>query len=407
MKIWILNHYATDMYFDKDGRHHAFAKYLIRLGHDVKIFCANTVHNSNTIINVENNLYVEKIGADNVPYVFVKTRPYAGNGKDRILNMIDYYINIKPVLNRYKSKENLPDIILASSVHPLTLIAGIKWAHKNKINCICEIRDLWPETFVEMGVIKKNNILTKLLYRGEKWIYKNADKLIFTMEGGIKYIEDRKWNADINLLKVYYLNNGVDLEKFYKNKKEFYLEDDDLNSNYKKIVYTGSLRYANRLNDLIEVAKIFNDNKKDIKILIYGDGDYKEKLENECKGRELNNIIFKGKVDKKFIPYILSKGDINVVTGVNTGIGKYGVSWNKLFEYIASEKPIIANFDMGEYNIIENNGIGIAKRFDSPEDFSHGIMELLNKKNKIKNNNMKNKYDYKNLSIELLNIIEK
>ncbi len=395
------------MYFDKDGRHHAFAKYLIRLGHDVKIFCANTVHNSNTIINVENNLYVEKIGADNVPYVFVKTRPYAGNGKDRILNMIDYYINIKPVLNRYKSKENLPDIILASSVHPLTLIAGIKWAHKNKINCICEIRDLWPETFVEMGVIKKNNILTKLLYRGEKWIYKNADKLIFTMEGGIKYIEDRKWNADINLLKVYYLNNGVDLEKFYKNKKEFYLEDDDLNSNYKKIVYTGSLRYANRLNDLIEVAKIFNDNKKDIKILIYGDGDYKEKLENECKGRELNNIIFKGKVDKKFIPYILSKGDINVVTGVNTGIGKYGVSWNKLFEYIASEKPIIANFDMGEYNIIENNGIGIAKRFDSPEDFSHGIMELLNKKNKIKNNNMKNKYDYKNLSIELLNIIEK
>lgn len=407
MKIWILNHYATDMYFDKDGRHHAFAKYLIRLGHDVKIFCANTVHNSNTIINVENNLYVEKIGADNVPYVFVKTRPYAGNGKDRILNMIDYYINIKPVLNRYKSKENLPDIILASSVHPLTLIAGIKWAHKNKINCICEIRDLWPETFVEMGVIKKNNILTKLLYRGEKWIYKNADKLIFTMEGGIKYIEDRKWNADINLLKVYYLNNGVDLEKFYKNKKEFYLEDDDLNSNYKKIVYTGSLRYANRLNDLIEVAKIFNDNKKDIKILIYGDGDYKEKLENECKGRELNNIIFKGKVDKKFIPYILSKGDINVVTGVNTGIGKYGVSWNKLFEYIASEKPIIANFDMGEYNIIENNGIGIAKRFDSPEDFSHGIMELLNKKNKIKNNNIKNKYDYKNLSIELLNIIEK
>ena len=395
------------MYFDKDGRHHAFAKYLIRLGHDVKIFCANTVHNSNTIINVENNLYVEKIGADNVPYVFVKTRPYAGNGKDRILNMIDYYINIKPVLNRYKSKENLPDIILASSVHPLTLIAGIKWAHKNKINCICEIRDLWPETFVEMGVIKKNNILTKLLYRGEKWIYKNADKLIFTMEGGIKYIEDRKWNADINLLKVYYLNNGVDLEKFYKNKKEFYLEDDDLNSNYKKIVYTGSLRYANRLNDLIEVAKIFNDNKKDIKILIYGDGDYKEKLENECKGRELNNIIFKGKVDKKFIPYILSKGDINVVTGVNTGIGKYGVSWNKLFEYIASEKPIIANFDMGEYNIIENNGIGIAKRFDSPEDFSHGIMELLNKKNKIKNNNIKNKYDYKNLSIELLNIIEK
>ena len=49
MKIWILNHYATDMYFDGGGRHQSLAKYLIKLGHDVKIFCANTVHNLSLI----------------------------------------------------------------------------------------------------------------------------------------------------------------------------------------------------------------------------------------------------------------------------------------------------------------------------------------------------------------------
>ena len=51
MRIWIFNHYATDMYFDGAGRHQSFAKYLIRDGNEVKIFCASTVHNSDININ--------------------------------------------------------------------------------------------------------------------------------------------------------------------------------------------------------------------------------------------------------------------------------------------------------------------------------------------------------------------
>ena len=58
MKVWILNHYATDMYFDSGGRHHSLAKYLIKLGHDVKIFCANTEHNSSRIVDTKGCLYV-------------------------------------------------------------------------------------------------------------------------------------------------------------------------------------------------------------------------------------------------------------------------------------------------------------------------------------------------------------
>lgn len=134
MKIWILNHYATDMYFDKGGRHHSFAKYMIRMGHDVKIFCANTVHNSDIVVDTENKLFIEKCSEDNIPYVFVKARPYQGNGRTRILNMLDYYKNIKHVLNEYRKQEGLPDVVLASSVHPLTLVAGLNGRRKIKLN---------------------------------------------------------------------------------------------------------------------------------------------------------------------------------------------------------------------------------------------------------------------------------
>lgn len=80
MRIWIFNHYATDMYFDGAGRHQSFAKYLIRDGNEVKIFCASTVHNSDISINTGDKKSVEKIGKDNVPYIFIKTKNYVGMG---------------------------------------------------------------------------------------------------------------------------------------------------------------------------------------------------------------------------------------------------------------------------------------------------------------------------------------
>ena len=66
MRIWILNHYAANMYFDEAGRHQSLAKYLIDMGCDVDIFCANTVHNSDVIIDTKGAEYVSKMGADDV-----------------------------------------------------------------------------------------------------------------------------------------------------------------------------------------------------------------------------------------------------------------------------------------------------------------------------------------------------
>ena len=77
----------------------------------------------------------------------------------------------------------------------------------------------------------------------EKWIYKNSDAVIFTMPGGKEYIVDRKWENKVDLNKIFYVNNGVNLEEFQKN--ESLIEDPDLNSSTRKYVYIGSMRKAN------------------------------------------------------------------------------------------------------------------------------------------------------------------
>src|SRR5699024_10309916 len=121
----IFNHYATNGFYNKGGRHYWFATNLSIRGYEPYIFCANTRHSSQEIINVSKSKYAVSFSAD-VPHVFVKSVNYRGNGFDRICNMAGFYRNLFPVAKDYAKKHGKPDVIIASSVHPLTMVAGIQ-----------------------------------------------------------------------------------------------------------------------------------------------------------------------------------------------------------------------------------------------------------------------------------------
>lgn len=411
-----MNHYATNMFKDQAGRHYWFAENLIKEGYSPTIFCASTVHNSNENIDTGIQKFVSDIIND-IPFVFVKTPDYKGNGKKRIQNMVGFYRNLFHVSKKYAEKHGKPDVILASSVHPLTLIAGIKIAKKFGVPCICEVRDLWPETLVAYGSIKKYGLFTKLLYLGEKWIYKKADKLIFTIEGGKDYIINNGWDngngGPIDISKVHYINNGVDLEMFEYNKENFILEDDDLNGKCSfKIIYAGSIRKVNNLELIIDVAEYVKEKSVDkIKFLIYGDGNEREYLENKCKVRNITNVIFKGRVNKNQIPHIVSKADLNLLNYSYHEIWKYGGSQNKNFEYLAAGKPILSTITMG-YDIIEKYGAGISLKNQTIENIANNIIGISNmseEEYEVMCNNARRAaqdYDFKILTKKLVNILE-
>ncbi|MEN1762026.1 glycosyltransferase family 4 protein [Anoxynatronum sibiricum] len=380
--IWILNHYATNMIEDKAGRHYWLAENLILNGYKPTIFCASTLHNSNKSIDTEGNLFVKNESGD-VPFVVVKTPQYSGNGKKRIINMISFYKNLFPTAKNYAKLNGKPDIILASSVHPLTLVAGIKIAKKLGVPCICEVRDLWPESIVAYGSLKRNSVRAKILYQGEKWIYKKANKLIFTMEGGKDYIIEQGWGKEnggpIDIDKVYHINNGINLVNFTQNREEFSFVDEDLdNKDIFKVIYTGSIRKVNDVNYLIEVAKeIELSGAQNIKVIIYGDGNDKDKLVERCKTENITSVIFKGRVPKHQIPYILSKSDLNILHFQQNNIKKYGASLNKLFEYFASGKPIISDCEFG-YDLIKRYDCGVVVDSASPKEIAEEIIKIKN-----------------------------
>ena len=400
--ILIVNHYATPPMYGGLTRHHYFAKYLKEKGYNVKILASSAIHNSdvNMINKKEKKLYKE-ITIDKVDYIYVKTCSYKNKLK-RIINMLQYYFRAKKVA---KNLDNY-DVIYASTPQPLSALLGIKIAKKQKATSIVEVRDLWPESIVSFGLLSRKNIIIKVLYSLEKYIYTHSDKLVFTMEGAKEYLKEHH----IKYNKYYHLNNGIDLKKYNLEIKENKINDKDLNNKKFKVVYAGSLRFIYDIKKIADVAKSFL-NIKDIEFLIYGAGPYKDEIENYCKENNINNIKFKGFVDVKYLPYILSKCNLNLLHGLNSDVFKYGTSTNKSFMYLASGKPIISIYN-NKYDLIKKHKCGITLKNTEVNDYHKAILKFYNmdKKEYLEYcNNCKKlslEYDYERLTDKLIKIIE-
>jgi len=402
------------MYKNHGGRHYWFAENLINQGYKATIFCANTYHNKSELIDTGDKKHTtDKV--DNIPFVFVKTTTALGNGIDRVKNMILFYFNLFTVAKEYAKLDGKPDVILASSVHPLTMVAGIQIAKKFNVPCICEVRDLWPEAIFTFNKIKENSIIGRILIAGEHWIYKSANAMIFTKEGDTDYIKEKRWDiesgGDIDLSKCYYINNGIDLEAFNTSVEKYTLNDNDLNNNKFNVVYTGAIRPINNVGNILDAAKLLR-NEDDIQFLIYGDGNQQEMLQRRVIDEGLTNVKMKGYINKQFIPYILSKSSVNIL---NYSKSQYnwarGNSSNKLFEYMASGKPIISTVKMG-YSIIDKYKCGFELKNSTPEELAKTILQIKNmpreqyeELGRNARNGVKD-FDFKVLTRKLVDVIE-
>lgn len=338
MRIWLINHYAVPPRYYPLARQNYFAKYLMRAGHEVTIFAASTVHNSDLNLIEDDTPYREDV-VDGVHYVLIRCKSYHGNGVSRILNMLEFARKLPSVCDKYPR----PDAIVATSMPPMSCAAGIKLARKYGCRGIAEIADLWPESIVAYGIAGPRNPAVLYLRWLEKWIYKKADAVVFTMEGAYDYILEQGWEREIPRSKVHYINNGVDLEQFRYNREHFTVDDPDLTDpDTFKVIYTGSIRKVNNLGLLLDAAKELRDPR--VRFLIWGDGDEREALQQRVAEENISNVVFKGRVEKKYVPYITSCADLNIAHNTPSSLFRFGISFNKLFDYLAAGKPVLSDF---------------------------------------------------------------
>lgn len=373
-KVWILNHYAVTPDMGDGTRHYDLAEQMVKDGCDVAIFASSFNHKKRR--DILGKWQIKRtVRVNGVEFVWLKTVHYKDNGIARALNMLSYAV-MAFLVGLFKAA---PDTIVASSVHPLAWLAGYALARIKRARFIAEVRDLWPQTLIDMGAMSENGTPARVLRAIERFTYKRADKIITLLPGAGAYIEAMGVDAS----KVVYIPNGVNIERYDRAYQSGNMADDvkrilDEHSGRFKAVYLGAHGEANGLNIIIDAAKILLGEGYDgIDILLVGDGPEKQRLMEYAKSIGADNVYFYPPISKDQVPYLLKGVDICLFNLKDNDVFKYGISPNKMFDYLCAGKPIV--FACKAYNdIVAQAQAGISVPPEKPDLLARAMIKLYN-----------------------------
>ena len=206
-------------------------------------------------------------------------------------------------------------------------------------------------------------------------MYRRAEKIVVLLPNAKEYIESK----GISAKKIVWIPNGVNLERFDNPKQ---LDSDSnlvqllrKNKDNFKIIYTGAHGPANGLSVIIDTAKILQKNHNEVQFFLIGNGVEKEKLQCDSEKYKLKNIHFFSSIPKEQIPGLLRYADLLLHCFAPINVFKYGISPNKIFDYLASEKPIIMSVKTSN-NIVQEAGAGITVEPGNAEALARGILKI-------------------------------
>jgi glycosyltransferase involved in cell wall biosynthesis len=297
------------------------------------------------------------------------------------------------------------DVVIASS-GPITVgLPGLIARYMRGRKLVFETRDLWPEGAIELGVIK-NSFIKKLAYWFEKRCY-NASSLIVTLSPGMKsYIENKHHHP--NVISV---TNAANIALFAT--PQSFPENITFLYPLKYAIYTGNIGEVNNSYWLLNTAKELTERgRKDIVILMVGEGKQREELEQKAKELDLKNFIRLGLMPKEKLVPLIQNALVSLVPLKGTPVLDTS-SPNKFFESLAAGVPVIQNTNGWMKEFLDVNQVGYTIDPNSAEKLADCLIlldENPSKREKMRPIAMdiaKNEFDKNMLAKKMLNAIEK
>lgn len=367
--LWILNHYAIPPAYPGSTRHYDLAQHLMQLGYDVTILASSFNHKERREMGARRHgpYAIEEV--DGIRFVWLRTVGYEGNNWRRVANMVSYLVAATWVGRRLPSLDTRiqrPDVILGSSVHLLAVLAADLLARHFRTHFVMEVRDLWPQTLVDVGFLTDRSLLTRTLRALETYLYRRAERIIVLLPRASEYIT----TLGVDAAKIHWIPNGVPLARLPLEKKQ------QVGKPEFTLMYLGAHGQVNALNVLLDAAAILRSGGyTSLRFVLVGDGPEKTPLVRERDKRGLDNVIFHDPVPKDCVPSVLEEADAFVLILQDLALYKYGVSLNKLFDYMASGKPVLLAGNPAN-NIVEESGCGLSVEPGNPEALARAIIDL-------------------------------
>lgn len=369
MKILVIHQYFLGVNDPGGSRFNQFVKYWEEQGHEVTVV-AGTVHYAT---GQKDERYKGKwiVKEDYSPHVkLIRTyvsEAYNKSFLGRLWGYISFTVSSLYAILFHVKKH---DVLIVTSPPLFVGVTGILAKWFKRIPLVFEVRDLWPESAIDTGVLT-NKLLIKAAYLVEKMSYKFANKInVLTPAFKKKIIENKNISED----KIIFIPNGADLDIFQPGpKKNWVREKYNLGDKF-VVTYMGAHGVANHLESLLNVAKEFDENE-DIIIMLIGDGMEKKELVRKVEEENIKNIIFVDSQPKHTIPDFCNASD--VCTAVLKKIDTFKTVYpNKVFDYMSCAKPILLGIDGVARELVEESESGYYVDPENPKEFSNQIRNL-------------------------------
>lgn len=407
MKILLINHYAGSNIHGMEYRPYYLAKEWVRSGHEVTIIAASHSHIRTVQPDMKENFQEEIL--DGIKYIWIQTPPYGGNGVKRIINMAVFVKELWLKANDL-AQTIQPDAVIASSTYPLDIYPARKIAKKSGAKLVFEVHDLWPLSPMELGNMSPYHPFIMVMQKGENDAYRFADEVVSLLPKADQHMISHGMKPE----KFHYLPNGIDLEQWSESEESIPAEHQQIIDDLKKegkflIGYAGTHGIANALEYVIDAAKQLENDP--VSFVLVGKGPEREELLKKAKG--LKNIHFLPVINKKAIPDFLSKMDALYIGWRRSKLYRFGVSPNKLLDYLMAAKPIIHGIEAGNDLVAEANA-GISIPPEDPAKVAEAVrkMQSLSKEelHQMGENGrtfVKSTHDYKVIAAKFSDIMSK
>lgn len=337
------------------NRSYEFARRLVAMGHEVHMVTSYTHATKNGprewFETQEDGIHVHWLP---VPY----------SNKMAFRERIDAFLRFAFGASRKAASLNA-DVVFATS-GPLTIaIPGLYASWSSRIPLVFEVRDLWPEGAIQLGVLT-NPFAKWLARRLERLAYRSARHIVALSPG----MRDGVMATGVDGCKITVIPNAADLDLFHP---EIDGADTRMRSGLDGrfcIAYFGTMGLANGLGFVLDAAaELKRRNVADIVFMLHGDGMERPLLEARARDEGLDNVIFSGPTPKHLMAEMVSSVDVCMTIFKNVPVLRT-CSPNKLFDALAAGKPILTNMPGWLGSIAEEEKTGVLVRPDDPADFA-------------------------------------
>ncbi|CAB3898394.1 hypothetical protein LMG26841_04347 [Achromobacter dolens] len=361
VNLLLINHYAGSPHHGMEFRPFHLAESWIARGHNVRIVASSYSHVRQRQPVLTERTLLERVGT--VEYLWLRNRPYQGNGFGRLINMLQFTSMLAA-----RSKELAawkPDVVIASSTYPYDIWPAARIARLAKAKLVHEVHDLWPLTPVQLGGHDRWHPMIYSMQLAEDYACKHADKVISILPGTEKYLRGRGLQPG----KFAHVPNGFspELEK-QPLPVEANRQLEEFASRYKTLcAYVGGHGVANALDHLIAAAS--DPAVADIGFVLVGNGPLKPALIATAAKLKCRNVLFLDPIPKACVSTLLQRTDMAFIGLSPSPLYLYGTSPNKLFDYMLAGLPIVHSIDTPEYDLVKTANCGISV----PAADSHAI----------------------------------